>query len=295
MAAEKYRMNESSTYIPALRFDWLTPLYDPLLQWGMQEARFKRALITHAHIASGHRVLDLGCGTGTLTVLLKQTHPDANVIGLDVDPRILHIACTKARRAGVEITFTLAHAFQLPYPDNTFDRIVSSLMLHHLTTTQKQRTACEVFRVLRPGGSLHVIDFGRPHSPYGRVASTVIRAFQLEEASDNVNGLLPEMFRQAGFDPVEEPAYYTRVSIHSCNRDIWKSKAPRMQPIGSQNRSPTTQTGVIWTQPPDVRRKTEVSMIIMAAHQSPLLLQILDIPPSVLDGLPDTTPSFYGK
>lgn len=203
-------MSETA-YIPALRFDWLTPLYDPLLQWGMQEERFKRALITQANLSPGHRVLDLGCGTGTLTVLLKQTHPDANVTGLDVDPRILQIARAKATRAGVEIAFTLAVVFQLPYPDNTFDRVVSSLMLHHLTTGQKQRTAYEVFRVLRPGGSLHSVDFGRPHSPYGHVASTVIRIFELEEASGNVKGLLPEMFREAGFEGVEEPAYYTTI------------------------------------------------------------------------------------
>jgi ubiquinone/menaquinone biosynthesis C-methylase UbiE len=84
--------DNSKRYIPALSFSWLTPLYDPLLKWGMREETFKRNLIEQAGIQNGHQALDLGCGTGTLTIMLKQAVPGALVTGLDGDPEVLSIA-----------------------------------------------------------------------------------------------------------------------------------------------------------------------------------------------------------
>jgi ubiquinone/menaquinone biosynthesis C-methylase UbiE len=87
--------NNDSHYISALRSDWLTSFYDPIMQFALREKKFKRALIDHARIDSGHRVLDLGCGSATLTILLKQMHPDAKIVGLDGDAKILEIASRK--------------------------------------------------------------------------------------------------------------------------------------------------------------------------------------------------------
>jgi ubiquinone/menaquinone biosynthesis C-methylase UbiE len=198
-------MDKNEKYIPALGHAWLTPLYDPLLRWGMREEKFKRDLIAQARLEAGHRVLDLGCGTATLTILAKQLHPDATVVGLDGDPRILEIGRAKAAKAGVDITLDHGMAFQLPYPDSSFDRVLSSLVLHHLSREDKQRTAREVLRVLQPGGWLHVVDFGRPDNALASVVSLVMR--RLERASDNIEGLLPEIFRLAGFAHVEETAH----------------------------------------------------------------------------------------
>lgn len=200
-------MGKHKDYIPALGLDWLTPLYDPLLRWGMQEETFKRHLINQAQIKPDHHVLDLGCGTGTLTIRIKQMHPEANVVGLDGDPNVLAIARAKAAKAGVGMALHQSMAFQLPYSGHAFDRVLSSLVLHHLTTDNKQRTIREVHRILRPGGELHVVDFGKPYSPFTYALSLVMQWF--EEAADNVKGRLPEMFRDAGFDHVEEPARYT--------------------------------------------------------------------------------------
>lgn len=196
-------------YIPALSFDWLTPLYDRLLRWTMPEETFKRELIAQAQINAGHRVLDLGCGTGTLTLMIKHSHPDADMVGLDGDPQVLEIARAKAAKAELTIAFDHGLAFQLPYPDASFDRVLSSLVLHHLTGENKQRTAQEIFRVLRPGGELHVADFGKPHSAYAKLLAPFMRRF--EEASDNIRGRLPEMFRRAGFEPVDETGHYTTI------------------------------------------------------------------------------------
>jgi ubiquinone/menaquinone biosynthesis C-methylase UbiE len=199
-------MAKDDPYIPALGRDWLTPLYDPLLRWVMREDHFKRHLIRQAEIKPGHRVLDLGCGTGTLTILIKRTHPLAEVVGLDGDPRILAIARAKAAKAGAELTLDHGMAFQLPYPDQAFDRVLSSLVLHHLTTENKQRALREVVRVLRPSGELHVVDFGRPHTAWARLVSRTMMRF--EEAADNLRGALQAMFREAGFDRVAETARY---------------------------------------------------------------------------------------
>jgi len=202
--------NKNAHYIPALGLNVLTPLYDPVLHWGFQEDRFKQQLVKQANIQPGQRVLDLGCGTGTLTILIKQTYPDVEVIGLDGDLTVLALARTKAEKAGVSLALHTGMAFQLPYPDHTFDRVLTSLVLHHLTTENKQRALHEVARVLQPGGALYVLDFGEPHNSLAYLISLVLRHF--EEVADNIQGLLPIMFGKAGLTSVEEMMHFMTVA-----------------------------------------------------------------------------------
>lgn len=177
-------MKTSEKYVPALNFDWLTPLYDPVVRWLMPESEFKGRLVRQARIRPGHRVLDVGCGTATLTILVKQTQPGSEVFGLDGDARILGIARAKAAKAGVALTLDEGMASRLPYADASFDRVLTSMMLHHLTPENKRLTLAEAFRVLRPDGGLHVADFRKS------------------------NETLPVMIREAGFARVEQQAEY---------------------------------------------------------------------------------------
>ncbi len=205
-------MSTENKYIPALSFRWLTPLYDPLLKWVMREETFKRKLIQQANIQPKMKVLDLGCGTGTLTLMLKRAHPEAEVTGLDGDPQVLDIARAKSR--SINIQWDEGLATSLPYPDSVFDSVVTSLVIHHLTTDDKRRAFKEIYRVLRspdpesgkPRGELHVLDFGAPHSFIPRLMTTYMR--RLEETADNFDGLIPRFITEAGFGEVKEVEHF---------------------------------------------------------------------------------------
>jgi ubiquinone/menaquinone biosynthesis C-methylase UbiE len=197
----------ANPFVPALGFDVLTPLYDTAIALTMRERAFKRDLIGMAQPGAGHRVLDLGCGTGTLAILLKATVPDADIVGLDLDPRILGIALAKAERAGVAVEWVEGSVVAPPFAEQSFDRILSSLVFHHLTDEEKEQALAAARRLLRPGGSLHIADFGKPHNRYTRFAAALFRHFDgAERTAANLEGVIPDLLRQAGFAAVHESA-----------------------------------------------------------------------------------------
>jgi SAM-dependent methyltransferase len=198
-------------YLPALRFPALTRFFDPVVCLAMPERRFKGALVEQAAPRPGQRVLDIGCGTGTLALMAKEDQPEAEVVGLDADPKILERARAKAEGAGLEIRFDEALSTELPYRDRSFDLVLSTLFFHHLSSADKRRTAVQIARVLRPGGELHVADWGRQRDPLMRAAIMSVRLFDgFEQTADNVAGALPEIFGEAGFDaPTETNRFRT--------------------------------------------------------------------------------------
>lgn len=218
-------MNDGRTnYIPALRYEWLTGLYDTVMDKLMHETEFKQALVRQARLAKNHRVLDLGCGTATLTLIIKQSFPNTEVTGLDGDPKALGIAKEKISRSGLNITLDEGMAFDLPYPDNSFDRVFSGLLFHHLTREDKERTLKEVYRVLRPGGELHVADWGKANSVKMRLAFFLVQFLDgFSTTSDNVNGLLPVFFNKADFQDVTETARYATIFG---TMSLYKSRKP---------------------------------------------------------------------
>jgi len=146
------------SYLPAMGKRWLLPLYDPLLKL-LGVDKTNRRLIEQAELRSGFRVLDIGCGTGSLAVLIKRMNPEVEVVGVDPDPAALSLSERKASRDGFSIEFDRGFSDHLSYPDASFDRVFSSFMFHHLEPSERAATFCEIGRVLKSGGSLHLLDF----------------------------------------------------------------------------------------------------------------------------------------
>ncbi len=192
-------------YVPALRFNWLTPYYDTVVGTTTRERVFKKALIHQAQISPGQQVLDLACGTGTLATWIKRQVPQAVVTGVDGDTAILAIARSKAQKANIPVQFDHALSYELPYPTAHFDRVVSSLFFHHLGWDNKQRTARELFRILKPGAELHVADWGRASGLFMRGLYLGIQLLDgFGNTQDNVAGRLVELFDGAGFADVAQ-------------------------------------------------------------------------------------------
>jgi ubiquinone/menaquinone biosynthesis C-methylase UbiE len=139
-------------FIPALRFHRLTPLFDYVAAATVRDRAIKRRVLDRAAIGAGERVLDVGCGTGTLAVEAARSAPGVRVTGLDADPTILARARRRVDAAGLDVRIDEGWSNALPYEPASFDVVLSTLFFHHLEDHAKQETAAEAMRVLRPGG-----------------------------------------------------------------------------------------------------------------------------------------------
>jgi len=191
------------SYIPALGKRWLLPLYDPFL-WLLGADKAKWPLIEQAEIKSGFRVLDIGCGTGSMAVLIKRTHPEAEVVGIDPDPAALSVCGRKARRAGFAIKFDRGFADHIPYADGSFDRVFSSFMFHHLSADEKSATLAEIRRVLKPGGSLHLLDFVRTHGTHAGTAEHGQLVHRHGAIAERIEGRMTSLMDEAGLVDAQE-------------------------------------------------------------------------------------------
>ena len=201
-----------SKYVPALGFHWLTSYYDIVIGTTTRERSFKQALIKQARFEPGQRVLDLASGTGTLAIWIKQHQPQADVTGVDGDAAILSLASRKAQKANVSVQFDRALSYSLPYPAAHFDRVVSSLFFHHLSWENKERTARELFRILKPSAELHVADWGRATNALMRGLFLFVQLLDgFKNTQDNVSGKLITLFEQAGFVEVTQRQTFSTV------------------------------------------------------------------------------------
>ena len=195
-------------FVPALGYHSLTAFYDPVLALLLREDTWKAEFVEQIAPRADERILDVGCGTGTLAILIKSAAPEAEVVGLDPDPAMLDRARRKADVAGVRIAFEQGYADELGAPgaaQERYGKVVSSLMFHHLDTEAKQRALDGIRAWLVPGGDLHVADWGRPQNLLMRALFLTV---QLDDGfattRDNVLCRLPDLMREAGFEAVGE-------------------------------------------------------------------------------------------
>jgi len=203
-------MNKHSqqSYIPALKYHALTGLYDAVVQLTTREVMFKTNLVELVAPQAGEHVLDVGCGTGTLTYLLAEREPTLRIMGLDADPIQLKVATKKVAAISKQISFQQGYAQQLPDKTQTFDVVVSSLFFHHLTSHQKREALAEILRVLKPGGRFHIADWGKPSSVIQRLMFFIVQLLDgFETTRDSVEGNLPNLMREAGFGDVENSSF----------------------------------------------------------------------------------------
>lgn len=170
-----------------------------LLTLGRARA-LRQLTIEQAQLRSGEAVLDVGCGTGDLTLLAKQRVGTAGrVCGIDAEPEMIQVARRKAMQAHAEIDFRVQPIEALTFPDQSFDVVLSSLMMHHLPDDLKPRALAELRRVLKPGGRLVIADFKRPTNHLGQGLIGLMMHGHVQQSVEDLSGLL----KTASFNHIE--------------------------------------------------------------------------------------------
>jgi ubiquinone/menaquinone biosynthesis C-methylase UbiE len=166
-----------------------------------REKAFRERVLRLARLSPGERVLDVGCGTGTLAMIAKrQVGTTGAVYGVDASPEMIARASKKASKAGVEIVLKSGLAEALPFPDVHFDAVLSTVMLHHLPGKLRRQCAGEIGRVLKPGGRVLAVDFGTSLAQRGGIVAHFHRHGHISLAE------IVATFSEAGLNILESGA-----------------------------------------------------------------------------------------
>jgi ubiquinone/menaquinone biosynthesis C-methylase UbiE len=165
-----------------------------------REQALRKTTVELAGIQPGDSVLEVGCGTGTLTLAAKrQAGASGNVCGIDIIPGMIEASRRKAAEANEEITFQDGSINPIPFSANQFDVVMCSFMIFHMAAETRQKGFAEIQRVLKPGGRLLVVDLALPTQPFQRAIAERLLGFP---AGDDLHDLLPLM-EACGFCDLE--------------------------------------------------------------------------------------------
>lgn len=196
---------EKNSYIPPMHLNFLTPIYDigcALIGLG---GRFRSAIINRLAIDGTEKVLDAGCGTGTLLMALKGRYPTVSAEWLDPDESALDLAKRKSGRKGLDIKLHLGFMEEMPFEEDSFDIVVSTLALHHVNPEKKLQAFMECRRVLRPTGRMMLVDVSPDDTGlFGRIIYKLLSMFEHLMRVDQIKA----MMKEAGFSEVRNMESY---------------------------------------------------------------------------------------
>jgi ubiquinone/menaquinone biosynthesis C-methylase UbiE len=171
----------------------------------MREKTFRNALLNQFKNKVPQKILDIGCGTGTLALMIKAQHPETVVVGIDGDPKILEFARSKAKNEDLDFNLSRAYSTNLPFENDTFDLATNTMMLHHLSDRDKVKTLQEAHRVLKRNGEINIADWGSPSSILTSGGYYVIQYLDgFDTTESNKKGKIFDYLKEAGFGSVEE-------------------------------------------------------------------------------------------
>lgn len=194
---DKENMNKKSK---GFSLDFLSDYYDLITL--TEKSVFRKKQIELMDIGEGEKVLEVGCGTGALSLLSKiAVGESGEVEGIDIAPMMISKAQQKAHKANLKINFKIASVSELPYPDHHFDLVISSMMFHHLPVAIKREGLKEIRRVLRDDGRFFLCDFCSPHIL--TIPFMYIMFIWMSSTRYQLLGKLPQLIRECGFKAVE--------------------------------------------------------------------------------------------
>jgi ubiquinone/menaquinone biosynthesis C-methylase UbiE len=218
-------MSDNAGFVPALGLKNLTWTYDLMVALMTREGTWRGLLLSPVKPRPADIIVDIGCGTATLAIMIKRQRPQARVIGLDPDPDILRIARRKAMEAGVEIGLIEGGAdrIAIAVPQGEPSKAVSSLVFHHLPLPAKRAALEAIFATLRPGGQLCLAGYGPQRTWLMRQLFRLVQLLDgFETTQPNADGLLPVLIAEVVFDAVLEthiiPMLTGSISLYEAHR-----------------------------------------------------------------------------
>ncbi len=198
----------TTKFIPALGYDFLSDYYDLAIKITMPEKKFRNRLVDFVNPRGDEKIIEFGFGTAQNIIILKQRFHNCNIHGVDIDPKIKTIAEYKLNKAGIEAPLFLYDGNKLPFEDNSFDKVYSSLVFHQLDMITKLKCLREINRILKSNGELIIGDWGKAKTKWMRFSFYLVQLLDgFKTTTDNVNGLMIKYISDAGFKNAREVDY----------------------------------------------------------------------------------------